>query len=294
MIKLLILNCFIHDKNKEGLITMLTYLHKQGKIDNYKFGSLSDIPDYDVIYSPSQPLNTALYPDKKFLFGPHFSVFPDHNQLKHLKSTNSLYLQPSEWALDVWKNMGVEQFLPLRAFPFPVNTDKFQPTLSREKRENTFIYYKRRQPEELKQLQTFLQQQPNLNVRNCRVFDYTQGYAETDYLHYLQNCKFGIILDAHESQGFAIEEALASDVPLLVWNAHTMNQEYKSSYQAIPCTSIPYWDDCCGEYFHHLAELPATFQRFQTKLANRDYNPRQYILENLSIEKCAERLIEMI
>ena len=40
------------------------------------------------------------------------------------------------------------------------------------------------------------------------VFDYVKRYNEEDYLDCLKNAKFGIILDAHESQGFAIEEAL--------------------------------------------------------------------------------------
>ena len=110
----------------------------------------------------------------------------------------------------------------------------------------------------------------------------------------MQTCKYGIILDAHESQGFAIEEALSCNVPLLVWSAQTMNQEDGSNYNSIPCTSIPYWDSKCGEYFHHLSELPAAFQTFQEKLTTDQYNPRQYILETLSTEKCAERFMELV
>ena len=38
--------------------------------------------------------------DKNFIFGPHFSVFPDSkvNQLGH----NSIYIQPSIWACNSW------------------------------------------------------------------------------------------------------------------------------------------------------------------------------------------------
>ena len=119
-------------------------------------------------------------------------------------------------------------------------------------------------------------------------------YNENDYLSYLQQCQYGIVLDAHESQGFAIEEALSCNVPLLVWNAQTMNQELNSQYQPIPCTTIPYWDSRCGEYFHHISELPRAFQTFQSKIAAEQYSPREYILDNLSTEKCAERFIELI
>ena len=132
------------------------------------------------------------------------------------------------------------------------------------------------------------------HITNYRIFDYTQSYNEDDYLHYLQTCQYGIILDAHESQGFAIEEAMACDVPLLVWSAQTMNQEHGSHYAAIPCSSIPYWAPTCGEVFHNLAELPLTFQTFQKKLQEEQYKPRDYILATLSTEICAERFIELL
>ena len=62
-----------------------------------------------------------------------------------------------------------------------------------------------------------------------KIFDYVNRYSEEEYIDYLQHSKYGIILDAHESQGFAIEEALSCNVPLLVWGAKTMNQEYRSN-----------------------------------------------------------------
>ena len=73
-----------------------------------------------------------------------------------------------------------------------------------------------------------------------------------------------------------------------------MNQELNSRYKPIPCTSIPYWDSRCGEYFYTKEELESTFQIFQTKLTTHQYTPRQYILENLTTEKCAERFIELL
>ena len=85
----------------------------------------------------------------------------------------------------------------------------------------------------------------NNNNIKYKIFDYVKKYNEEDYLHYLQDSRYGIILDAHESQGFAIEEALSCNVPLLVWNTEYMSQEYGSHYSDIPCTSIPYWYNRC-------------------------------------------------
>jgi hypothetical protein len=289
---ILIINSWIHEKNKQGLNHVLNCLQNQGQI-KYHIGTMNDIPNYDIIYSPSQVINTSLYPNQKFIFGPHFSVFPNHQQLQTLQNHvyhNSIYIQPSDWVVKLWKNMGAENFLEVKKLPFPVDTDKFAPN-HKEEKTNILIYYKHRNPNELKQIKDFLTKH---KITNYRIFDYDQRYNEDDYLSYLQQCKYGIILDAHESQGFAIEEALSCDVPLLVWNAQTMNQEHNSNYQPIPCTSVAYWNEQCGEYFHHPDELEDKFQTFQTRLATQTYyNPRQYILLNLSTDKCAERFMDL-
>ena len=291
MKKILIINdSFLHDKNRQGLINILDYLQDQVE---YKFGNINEIQEYDIIYSPSSTINVSHYPTKMFIFGPHFSVFPDNNQLQSLQNTKNnknIYIQPSEWATQTWKDMGAEHFITMKKFAFPVDTNKFSPN-NMQKKENVIIYYKRRDPNELNLLKVFLKTK---NIANYKIFDYTQRYNEDEYLQYLKHCKYGIILDAHESQGFAIEEALSCDVPLLVWNSKTMNQEYGSRYSTIPCTSIPYWDERCGEYFYTFEELKQTFELFISKLETHQYSPREYILTNLSTEKCAERFLDMI
>ena len=99
-------------------------------------------------------------------------------------------------------------------------------------------------------------------------------------------------MDAHESQGFAIEEALSCNVPLLVWNVTSMNQEFKSSYSNISATTIPYWDERCGEFFHKSEEFIETFNMFLSKLDS--YKPREFIFETLTEEICEKKLMEII
>jgi len=136
-------------------------------------------------------------------------------------------------------------------------------------------------------LQFFLK---NLNI-NFRIFDYVNKYSEEEYLNYLKDSKFGIWITAHESQGFALQEALSCDVPLLVWNVTSLNQEYGSNHPNLPATTLSYWDEKCGEYFTNSNDLYNTFNKFISNLHN--YKPREYILENLSIEKCSEKFISV-
>lgn len=283
---LLIINGNLHNKNKEGLIKLLKKSEFQ-----YNFGNMNDIKNFDIIYSPSLPINSALYPKKKFIFGPHFSVFPDKRlSVINNINKNAVYIQPSEWVCKLWSYFKEIQHIPLKQLCFPVNTEKFIPLnikthLTRKK---VFIYFKRRKSEELSFLKTFLH---NKNIE-FKVFDYVKRYDEEDYLKYLQESKYGIILDAHESQGFAIEEALSCDVPLLVWNVRSLNQEEGINYPDIPATSIPYWDNRCGEYFYKEEEFEGKYKEFMNKLDT--YKPREYVLENLCIDKCAENFKKLI
>jgi len=133
-----------------------------------------------------------------------------------------------------------------------------------------------------------------LNEKNItfKVFDYINGYDENVFLDYLQNSKYGIWLDAHESQGFALQETLSCNVPLLVWNVTSMDQEYGSSYEKYKATTIPYWDNRCGESFYNIEEFEVTYNKFMENIDN--YKPREFILENLSVEVCENKLIDLI
>jgi hypothetical protein len=274
----LILTPNFHEKNREGLIKMLDYLKLK-----WKFGSVQDIKDYDVIYCPTF-IHFELNCDKKYICGPHFSVFPDLNQLKHFIGPNVTYIMPSQWPIDSWSI--AKSFLKMKPFPFPVNTERFINTKSLPEKTKVFIYFKRRKTTELEMVKSLVKN------TNYVVFDYVAKYPEEFYLETLRNSKYGIIVDAHESQGFAIEEALSCNVPLLVWNVKSMNQEEGANYDDIPATTISYWNEECGEYFYNAEELESTYAKFLSNLEK--YQPRKYILENLSLEKCAERFVKLI
>ena len=71
-----------------------------------------------------------------------------------------------------------------------------------------------------------------------------------------------------------------------------MNQEEGVNYPGFKATSVPYWDNRCGEYFYKKEEFEEKFNKFINKLDT--YKPREYVLENLSVEKCAENFKKLI
>jgi hypothetical protein len=276
--KLFLWNSWIHPKNRNALMNYKTIevITDPNKID-----------ECDYIYSPGTPINISKYHNKKFIFGPHFSVFPNRN-LHSIKSSNAVYIQPSNWAKDCWKEFPECNGLRIEVMPFGVDTERFRDIKPINQRDKVFIYYKRRNPSELQFVKDFLSKKGIDYI----VFDYVHSYDETAYLNTLQDSKFGIVLDAHESQGFALEEALSCNVPLLVWNVSTMKQEYGSNYSDYNATSIPYWDERCGKYFYKQEELDETFDNFISNIF--EYKPREYILENLSYNVCEKKFIELL
>jgi glycosyltransferase involved in cell wall biosynthesis len=284
--KILFIQSSIHHKNLNFIL----------KCKNIQFTIINSVNEincfnlsiFDAVYSPCEPIDVNNYPNTKFIFGPHFSVFPNIAQMDMIRRKNIVYIQPSEWAAKVWKDSPLCNNIKIQSLPFGVDTEKFNSNNSISEREKVFIYFKHRDPNDLLLIQHFL----NNKNYEFQIFSYKDRYNEEDYLNYLKQAKFGIWVGGHESQGFALEEALSCNVPLLVWNVQSMKQEYRSNYNDIAATSISYWDERCGEYFYNVNELENTFNTFISKLET--YKPREYILENLTIEICEQKLIQLV
>jgi len=269
-----------------------TYHHKNDFflnyfINNYHY-SVNNINDSDIILSGGKFLSkTENYASKKFIFGPHFG----RNRINEIrkinnKANNNVYIQPSLPSVKLWTDELNFSGLPVLSMPFGVDTKRF---IGNEKstRTNIIVYYKQRDPKEMELLIKFLDSK-NLNYK---VFDYIRKYKEEDFLQYLKTCKYGIVLGRHESQGFAIQEMLSCDIPLLVWGVTLRKQEYPylADYQNIKTqvSTVPYWSNQCGELFYNYNEIENKYKIFINKLDS--YKPREFILENLSLDACSKQ-----
>lgn len=274
---LLIMDNNYHHKNKKGMEMICEYLNY-----NLVYGNVKDIPDADVVFCPSRPFDVRPYSDKRFIFGPHLSIFPDNKLQRIHNQGNCVYIQPSPWAKQVWDDMNAEDHIKVESFPFPVEVDVFKPTLHKNDRTEVFVMFKHRDPKEL----SYIERELNKKGIKFRVFRYG-SYKETDYIECLKHARYGIWVGRHESQGFALQEALSCDVPLLVWGVTNMNQQHNwKGCPNVHGTTIPFWDERCGEFFHKQGEFSNAFDTFMDNLFT--YKPREFVLNTVSVEQCAD------
>ncbi len=227
----------------------------------------------------------------KAIVGPNLYVFPRQIPTD-INMSNFIYVHPSSWVIGNWKYFGFNR-CPLESWPVGIDTELFK---ERQKPEDgiVLVYLKKRSPEEL----FFLKK--TLEYLKIRYEIITYGsYKMEYYVDKLQNTKYIIWLGCAESQGLALEEALSMNVPVLVWDVlrfghcDLLSQKgYTKDELDYPnVTSAYYFDDRCGIKVKDkecikkfIAKMEATWYQF---------NPREYVIESLNLEKQGKELIEL-
>lgn len=123
------------------------------------------------------------------------------------------------------------------------------------------------------------------------------GYTHQTLKSELDNCKSVIFLCEHESQGMAYQQILSTNIPILAWDREDYWLDpsfYPDKVKFTPSSSVPYWDEICGVKFKSLADFETRLMVFLNKLRNDDFDPRAYILANLSLEKCAQGYYDIV
>jgi hypothetical protein len=122
--KILYIKSGMHHKNHNAVINYKNISYYIS--DNISILNSIDLSQFDCVYIPCFPVDVSKYPNTKFLFGPHFSVFPDNNHMNLIRSKNVVYIQPSEWAAKVWQTNQLCANIRVAPLSFGVDTEKFK------------------------------------------------------------------------------------------------------------------------------------------------------------------------
>lgn len=216
---------------------------------------------------------------KKLIVGPSTVQTPyDYGNLIQDKNIDIL-LFPSKWTKDWF--ISLEPSLDDKIKIWPAGVQIPETTSSRQK----VLIFRKNVPEEIYQKVI-----KTLDDKKIQYDIITYGtYARKDYLQKLLSSSVLIYLQKTESQGLALQEAWAYDVPTLVWQ----NKEWKYDTYAWSDEKIaaPYQTNDSGRFFTADTldtELDAILRNAS------DFNPRRYCIENLSDKVSAQTYLEII
>ena len=216
------------------------------------------------------------------IIGPQVWLFDTYGQflIEHQDYYKKM-IAPSQWVKDKFIN---KFNLPENKISvWPVGIETFN-----NKRDVTYdclIYFKRRERKELDAVKEFLDSK-NLTYKMVQYGE----YGEEGFKMVVNEAKFCFLINGTESQGIAVQEIMSMGVPIIAWDI----KEWLDQGEAyrVPATSIPYWDERCGEVFFNIDELDVTFSKFYAKLD--EYNPKAFIKDNLSFECSVKILLDIL
>jgi len=201
------------------------------------------------------------------------------------------FLVPGEWMrkmCEPWYGDNVE------SWPVGIDTDYWQPNAGK-KEFDFLIYDKIRWQHEQEETALIDPIANTLDQQNLLYHFIKYGsYTHNELLDKLKVSKAVVFLCEHETQGAAYQQILATNTPVLAWDRGGYWQDpfyypHKVTYE--PVSSVPYWDERCGVKFRSAGDFDEKLRLF---LINIDtFRPRDYILENLTLEICAEKYLQI-
>ena len=86
---------------------------------------------------------------------------------------------------------------------------------------------------------------------------------------------------------------LSAEVPVFAWDrgGPWRDPAYYPRIIEGPATSVPYWDKRCGQKFADAREFDERIDEFWECVVSRSFNPRAFVLENLTLEQRAREYV---
>jgi hypothetical protein len=205
----------------------------------------------------------------------------------------TFYLQHSDWANEVYKPFFGDR---CRTWAVGIDTKAWRPSSS--KPSHDFLIYDKVHWERETRVAELLEPiREELGRRGLTFETLRYGhYSEAQYRQALARCRAMIYLSEHESQGLAYLEALASGVPILAWDQGKVLDpcRFQWGQPDINATSVPFFDARCGRKFVRMTNFGRELDLFLKELSSKAYKPRDFVLENLTLEKCSQQFLDLL
>lgn len=204
------------------------------------------------------------------------------------------YLQHSEWAANVYRPYYGER---VQLWPVGIDTQKWTPAPRLSQRHDFLIYDKIHWDRETTGAELLGRVREALQQRQLSWTELRYGtYDESEFKTRLDQTRAMIFLSEHESQGIAYQECLASGVPILAWDQGRCLDpcRFEWGQPDIPTSSVPFFDERCGARFDRPEAFPQALDEFLERLQAGVYLPREFVLDNLTLERCSANLVRIV
>lgn len=257
---------------------------------NYNPRRVSDCANIVLVLAGIKMLKQAIELKKsgvirKLFAGPNVMLAPQHHL--HEIDFNSIdaYIVNSAWTRDLYIADCAALQNKTIVWPAGVDEEFWQPGTDSgaQKKRKVILYKKDAEPD------LYLDALSYLCSNGFNVSEIIYGnYSTESYKALLNDACLLIYFNTHESQGIALLEAWAMDVPTLVWETGY----HFAGDKKVPSSSAPYLTadtgmffsnlETCVKYIHQVFSGPAKFA------------PRKWVLNNLTDQKAAKNLMDEI
>jgi len=227
-------------------------------------------------------------------FGPAFGINPVANPEILKEFPIKKLIVPGSWLKEMFLPYGAEN---VEVWPVGIDTDQWKPA-DKSKKIDFLIYNKIRWDHEKMNEQLIDPLKQLLKKHQLTFTEITYGnYKPPQLKARLAECRYALFLCEHETQGIAYQQMLSSGIAVLAWDRGGYWQDpnwFPEKIKFQPVSSVPYWDDYCGVKFSSINDFELNLIKF-LDLANADFfKPRDYILQNLTLEKSAAAYLKII
>jgi hypothetical protein len=186
----------------------------------------------------------------------------------------------------------------VQAWPVGIDSDLWKPAAGAQKTVDILLYDKVRWEHDFYEHSMIEPIRDALKRARLSFTEIRYGYYQEDqFMEDLSRCRGMLFLCEHETQGIAYQQALACGVPVLAWDRGGPWKDpayFPHKIDFGPVTSVPYWDDRCGMKFSDIGEFEERLNEFRDALLSNKFNPRNYILDNLTLEKSAQNYLDIV
>lgn len=249
---------------------------------------------HEILHNALGDMNGALHGwvhylenlPEKTLMGPCMVGRPPEKPwlwIKHKHHILASYQQL--WYFSLFKEV-LESGCTLHCCPTGIDTDAFNDK-DKQIQFDFFTYQKNRQWDEVNVLREML---TSRGLKEAPPIAYG-SYAEEELINRCKTCKFCLMVDMPETQGIAHMEILSCGTPMLVSDVQRLSPDFGDESRNV-LTTLPYFDDRCGEKAPHNDLFLPHLDKFLHRL--HTYRPREYILDNHTLKRAAQRYLEFL